>query len=90
MKKLLILLLSTTMLFATTTNPIEIFSKKINETFTYSSTPIIISTYDLSTGENYTTIPKRENHPLWLEVEILDNVQHNSSQKYNAPQKLDQ
>jgi len=89
MKKLLVLLLLANTLFATTAQN-DIFLKKINETFTYSSTPIIISTYDLSTGENYTTIPKRENHPLWLEVEILDNVQHNSSQKYNAPQKLDQ
>ena len=89
MKKLLILLLSTTILFATATSPIEIFSKKINETFTYSSTPIIISTYDLSTGENYRSIPKRENHPLWLEIEVLDNVEHNSSQK-TLKEKMDE
>ena len=88
MKKLLVLLLLANTLFATTAQN-DIFLKKINETFTYSSTPIIISTYDLSTGENYTTIPKKENQPLWLEVEVLDNVEHNSSQKI-LKEKMDE
>ena len=87
-KKLLILLFSTNILFATT-SPNELFSKKINETFNLSSAPIMTSTYDLSTGENHVTTQKRENYPLWLDVRTLDNVEHNNSQKI-LKEKMDE
>ena len=87
-KKLLVLLFSTNILFATT-SPNELFSKKINETFNLSSAPIMTSTYDLSTGENHLTTQKRENYPLWLDVRILDNVEHNNSQKI-LKEKMDE
>jgi len=77
---LLALLFSANILFATTSQN-EIFLKKVDETFVFSSAPIMISTHDLSTGENRVITPKRESYPLWLDIKTLENVEHNSSQK---------
>ena len=68
-KKLLVLLFSTNILFATTSQN-ELFLKKINETFDFSST-----------GKNSITTHTIESYPAWLDVKTLDNVEHNSSQK---------
>ena len=85
MKKLLSLLFSVNMLFATT-SPNEVFLKKLNETFSFSSAP---STYDPSTGESHVATQTRVNYPLWLDVKTLDNVEHNSSQRI-VKEKMDE
>ena len=70
MKKLLSLLFSANILFATSSSN-EVFLKKVNETFSFSS----------AIGESHVATQIRVNYPLWLDVKTLDNVENNSSQK---------
>lgn len=86
MKKLLALLFSASMLLATTSQN-EIFLKKIDETFD-SSSPLMTSTYNPSTGKSSVTTQTRENYPLWLNIKTLDNVENNSSQR-TVKEKMD-